>query len=348
MSLIPAAPSHGLTDPEALTFNFAAVLPGRAGSPHTARAYYRWVDSFLAAMAGCKPTRGDARVWRMQTLPVGLLQTLLTPAMLRAWLGQLYQQKHGKQGLEQARAAVVTLADLFAEAGWMNETISAAMARVRTPRAEDGQRQGRWLSLRELRALMAAAADIATSEAQAARNRLVITMLCTMALRREEVCAARWGDLSKQDERVVLRVHGKGRKVAPIDVPPPVLRLLDPWRRLCLPHTREGFPASPLIRRIWKGGRVSTGGMTPEGVLLLVEGAAKRAGIGHVAPHDLRRSVAGALHESGVPIEKISRLLRHSNIAVTERYLNRLPQKNEGALLMSDLLAQDDSDSLWD
>lgn len=344
MSLIPS-PNRALTDPDALTFNFASVLPGRASSPHTARAYYRWVDTYLVDMAEMKPTRGDNRLYRMQTLPVEALQTLLNPAMLRTWLGKLMGRNHGKQGITQAHAAIVTLADLFAEAGWMPETVSAALARVRAPRAEDGQRQGRWLSLSELRQLMAAAGEIATSEEQRTRNRLAVTMLCTMALRREELCAARWGDLSKQSDRVVLRIHGKGRKVAPLDVPPQVLRLMESWRKLCLPQTQGAFQDSPLIRRIWKGGKVSKGGMTTEGILLLVNEAAQHAGIGHVAPHDLRRSVAGALHESGVPIEKISRLLRHSNIAVTERYLNRLPQKNEGALLMGSLLETDDA--LW-
>ncbi len=345
MSLIPSY-GRDLTDPVALTFNFAGVLPGRAASPHTARAYYRWVDTFLVDMVGVKPTRGDARALRMQSLPVEALKTLLTPAMLRAWLGKLMGRNHGKQGITQAHAALVTLADLFAEAGWMPETVSAAMARVRGPKAEDGQRQGRWLSLREIRLLMTAAGEIANSPEQTARNLLAITMLSTMALRREELCSARWGDLSKQDERVVLRVHGKGRKVAPVDVPPQVLRLIEPWRKLCIPNTQGAFQDSPLIRRIWKGGKVSKGGMTTEGVLLLVNDASKKAGIGHVAPHDLRRSVAGALHESGVPIEKISRLLRHSNITTTERYLNRLPQKNEGALLMGNLL-DSDPDDLW-
>ncbi|HEX2621975.1 MAG TPA: site-specific integrase, partial [Phototrophicaceae bacterium] len=66
----------------------------------------------------------------------------------------------------------------------------------------------------------------------------------------------------------------------------------------------------------------------------------------HVAPHDLRRSVAGALHEAGTPIEKISQLLRHSNVAVTERYLNRLPKANEGAIAMSGLLGLDE-DNDW-
>jgi integrase len=76
----------------------------------------------------------------------------------------------------------------------------------------------------------------------------------------------------------------------------------------------------------------------------MIEEVSRYAGLGHVAPHDLRRSVAGALHEAGTPIDKISRLLRHSNVAVTERYLSRLPRANEGAVLMSDLMGLEDMD----
>jgi integrase len=107
---------------------------------------------------------------------------------------------------------------------------------------------------------------------------------------------------------------------------------------------------SPLVRRLWKGGRVSRFGLTPDGVWHIIDRASAYAGLGHVAPHDLRRSVAGALQESGVAIDKISRLLRHRNVAITERYLSRLPMRNEGGVLMSDLLGleEDEDDLLWD
>src|SRR5690606_13701469 len=132
---------------------------------------------------------------------------------LRAWLGMLAADGHGKQGLNQARAAIITLSNLLAEAGWLDDYTSSAMSNVRLPNAEDGQRPGRWLSLEQIRQLMAAAGAIATSENQAVRNRLILALLCTMALRREEVSAMRWQDLGSQNNRIVLRVHGKGRKV---------------------------------------------------------------------------------------------------------------------------------------
>ena len=323
------------------TYNFVLALPGRASSAHTQRAYFRWVDAYLTATAGLKPSAGLARLERMSALPVPVLQQCLTPAQLRAWLGSLGQQRHGKQGLNQARAAIVTLAGLLAEAGWLDDAMGAAMGHVRIPRAEEGQRAGRWLSPEEIRLLMAAARRMARSDGQRMRNDVVMTLLCTMALRREEISVLRWRDLSLQDGRAVLRVHGKGRKVALLDVPPNVLRALEAWRTVVAPGEARPPGAMPLVVRVFKGGKPGKTALTPEGVWLLVHQAAREAELGNVAPHDLRRSVAGALQSSGVSVDLISRLLRHSNVAVTERYLSRLPQRNPGALLMSDLLAED-------
>jgi len=334
----------------ALTFNFALTLPGRASSRHTQRAYFRWVDTFLVDMAGFTPVDGATRLLRMQALPVMTLRNLLSAAQLRAWLGMLSGRAHSKQGIEQARAAIVTLADLLAEAEWLDEYAAAALSRVRAPHAETGQRPGRWLAPGQVRDLIVAAEGIATSENQRLRNIVVIRMLGTMALRRDELAAARWGDLSRQNNRAVLRVHGKGRKVANIDIPQTVLRSLDQWRQIVALTETQPEASTPLIRRVWKGGRVANTGLTPDGIWHIVNQAAIYAGLGHVAPHDLRRSVAGALFQAGVSIEKISRLLRHSNVLTTEKYLNRLPQPNEGSILMSQILGlenEEDASFTW-
>src|SRR5829696_4646493 len=153
-----------------LTFNFVLALPGQASSPHTARAYFRWVDQFLVDVAGWEPSAHDARIDRMQRLPVSVLVSSLTPAQVRAWLGMLVRRNHGKQGLQQARAAVVTLASLMAEADLLNDMVSAAISRVKIPRAEEGQRTGHWLSTDQLKMLMNASRQIATSENQVLRN----------------------------------------------------------------------------------------------------------------------------------------------------------------------------------
>lgn len=347
-SLVPRDENALSREHVPLIFNFALALPGRASSRHTERAYFRWVENYLVDMGGWRASaNADERAERMSRLSIKLLQGVLSAQQLRTWLGMLIRRSHSKQGINQARAAIVTLAELLAEAEWLDDVIAATLARVKTPKAESGQRPGRWLGAHELKALMYASAQMATTPAQRARNLAVTSILCTMALRREELASARWGDLSRQNNRIVLKIHGKGRKVATVDVPKIVLNALEGWRQLCVPETKGSFPDSMLIRRIWKGGRVSIAGMTPEGILLLIESAAKTAGLGAVAPHDLRRSVAGALYESKVPIDTISRLLRHSNVAVTERYIKGLNLPNEGAVLMDNLLADIPLDSYF-
>jgi integrase len=315
------------------TFDFARVLAGRASSSHTQRAYSRWIDRYLADIAGLELTHGAERERRMHALPLLKVVAVLSASTLRAWLGRLAEEGQGKQGLNQARAAVVTLASLLAEAGWLDDYTSAGIGNIRTPRAEEGQRPGRWLSLDQIKRLMDAAEQIATTDPQRARNRVVMTMLCTMALRREELSEALWSDLGTQNGRAVLLVHGKGSKAVYVDVPKTVVQALEGWMEFVVPDDQ-----SPLIRRIWKGGHVADGGLTTDALWRIVNAAAEQAGLGRVAPHDLRRSIAGSLQQGGVSIDTISRLLRHSNVAITERYLSKLPQQNEGAVLMADLL----------
>ncbi len=340
--ITPQKSSDALQASDALTFNFAAALIGRASSRHTERAYFRWVDRYLSDLTRLNPTKGQRRIRRMEALPLDTLLPLMSAQHLRVWLGRLLREGNGKQGLDQARAAVVTLADLLSEADLMPFERAAGMARVRPPKAEDGQRPGRWLSPRQLRELMHASGQIATSDNQAVRNQVMLSVLCTMALRRDELANARWEDLSIQNDRMVLRVHGKGKKTAVIDVPRPVARMLQTWQGIVAASKGGYQPGTPLVRRLWKGGGVSEHGLTVDGIWTIVAETAAHTDLGHVAPHDLRRSVAGALQENGVPIDKISALLRHSNVAVTERYLSKLPQINEGALLMSDVLGLDD------
>lgn len=334
-SLVPAS---GPPEP-ALRFDLLHALPGRAASPHTQRAYFRWVDTWLADNAGLPRTRGDRRIARMRALPLPLLCQTLTAARLRTWLGRLSERGQGRPAVDQARAAIVTLTQLLVEAGWLDDYIGAMVANVRTPQAQRDRRPGRWLSTDEISRLIAAARQTGSSHNQRLRNHLVLTMLCTLALRREELARVRLGDFSLQHGRPVLRVQGKGNNVAVLDVPQSLLPLLADWRQ-ALEEAETFELRAPLLRRLWKGGRISADGLTTEGIWRIVGQASLAAGLGHVAPHDLRRSVAGALQEAGVTVDVISRLLRHRNVAVTERYLGRLPQRNEGALLMSDLLAQ--------
>jgi integrase len=175
----------------------------------------------------------------------------------------------------------------------------------------------RLLSADEVRTIMSAAREMATSPTQHLRNQVVATMLCTMALRREELSAARWGDLTAQPSGLVVLKTADGD----VDMPRPVLMIINRWRGVI----GEPGPETALIRRIWKGGGVAKEGLSPDGIWLIIGNAASHAGLGHVTPDDLRRSAVANMYRNGMPVEEISRLLRHRSVLITERFLAKLP-----------------------
>jgi Phage integrase family len=83
-------------------------------------------------------------------------------------------------------------------------------------------------------------------------------------------------------------------------------------------------------RRIWKAirrlravarGKVWGDGISQNVVWYVVKGCCERAGLQHIAPHDLRRTCAKLCHTNGGEIEQIQFLLGHASVQTTERYL---------------------------
>jgi len=81
-----------------------------------------------------------------------------------------------------------------------------------------------------------------------------------------------------------------------------------------------GIAGGNIFRRINKNGKVWGDGITPKTVWHVVKGAAKRADISNLAPHDLRRTCARLCHVAGGELEQIQFLLGHASVQTTERY----------------------------
>jgi integrase len=304
------------------TFDLTAVLPKHTSSPNTQRAYYRWIDRYLADVGHLKPMQGDARLKRMSALTLKLLQRVLTAEKFTSWLQQLAKDQHGRQSLDQARAAIVTLTELAAQANFIGEPLFQAVRAVRVPSIRRAPAPERLLPASELRVLMTAAREMGHSPMQMVRNHLVVTMLCTLALRREELSALKWGDVVVVNQKVAIKIEQDA-----LELPRTVLNLIDRWRSMITDSGVAPSPQSPLIRRIWKGGRVAKAGLSPDGIWLVIRDAARHAKLEHVTPDDLRRSVAAGWHKAGIPLHEISQLLRHRSVHVTERFLAKLPEE---------------------
>jgi len=62
-------------------------------------------------------------------------------------------------------------------------------------------------------------------------------------------------------------------------------------------------------------------GISQNVVWYVVKTCCEKAGLEHIAPHDLRRTCAKLCHSNGGEIEQIQFLLGHASVQTTERYL---------------------------
>ncbi len=94
------------------------------------------------------------------------------------------------------------------------------------------------------------------------------------------------------------------------------------WAKTAL----DGWAAADIstgtvLRRVDKGGRVGDGPITPQAVFETVASYVRKAGLGKITQHDLRRTFAKLAHQGRAPLEQIQISLGHASIQTTERYL---------------------------
>jgi site-specific recombinase XerD len=148
------------------------------------------------------------------------------------------------------------------------------------------------------------------------RNRALLTLLYRSGLRISEALALRPVDVDL--EKHTLRVlHGKGDKATTRGFHPSATDALARWM-----DTRKGRAVkrgAPLFCTL-QGGAID-----PEYVRQVLHRLGDRAGVDkRVHPHGLRHTFAFELQDAGTPMVTISKLLGHSSIAVTSRYLDHM------------------------
>lgn len=179
--------------------------------------------------------------------------------------------------------------------------------------ASKGQKAHTWLTQAEVKRLMAKCSD----SIQGKRDRVVLGLLVGAGLRREELVNLTFEYVVLQPMgnkfRTVLNVKGKGAKDRVVPISDALAGLLDSWRAI--------VGTGRIARSISKGGAIGDS-LSAVGIFHVVSNAGVTISKPELAPHDLRRTYAQLGFEAGVPITQISRLLGHSSVATTQRYLN--------------------------
>ncbi len=137
------------------------------------------------------------------------------------------------------------------------------------------------------------------------RNRLMLELMARGGMRIGEVLNLRPSDI--EGGRIIIQSPKSGRQTEVAFIPQKLAHRLSEYIRQkgSKPNERIFFISYPAAR-------------------MVVKKAGELVGI-NLKPHDLRRHAATYASRSGMPIEIVSKVvLRHSNLATTQRYLGKV------------------------
>ena len=135
-------------------------------------------------------------------------------------------------------------------------------------------------------------------------------------LRRGALAGLEFADVAQREGHwAIVDLVGKHGRVRTVPMPSWTTSPLDAWA------STAQISTGAVLRRVDKGGRVGPGPTTAQAVFETVVGYARKAGLGKITPHDLRRTFAKLAHLGRAPLEQIQISLGHASIQTTERYL---------------------------
>jgi site-specific recombinase XerD len=214
--------------------------------------------------------------------------------------------------ISQQLAAVRRLAHEAADSGLLSPELAAGISRVRGVK-QLGFRSGNWLSAEQSSEVLKSAYG---DSMRAKRDYAMLAMLFGCGFRRSELVGLEWDEIQmRQGHWAVVDLIGKGGHIRTVPIPNWVKAALDQWTRAA--EVCEG----KIFRAVARRGKVWGRGLSQNVVWYVVRSCCERAGLEHIAPHDLRRTCAKLCHDGGGELEQIQFLLGHASVQTTERYL---------------------------
>lgn len=214
--------------------------------------------------------------------------------------------------INQQLAAVRRLAHEAADSGLLSPELAAGISRVKGVK-QLGFRSGNWLSAEESSEVLKCARG---NGMRAKRDYAMLALLVGCGFRRSELVGLELDEIQmRQGHWAVVDLIGKGGHIRTVPVPTWVKSALDQWTVAA--RVTEGR----IFRAVARTGKVWGKGISQNVVWYVVKSCCERAGLEHIAPHDLRRTCAKLCHSNGGELEQIQFLLGHASVQTTERYL---------------------------
>ena len=307
---------HGLTSIAAND-----TYPPVAPSPNPVESY------LLSLAAGSRRTMTQALNVITDIIEPGLTATALDwsrvgyadVTRVRAVLAERYSPNMANKVLAALRGVMKATFRL----GLIDSDSLARAIDIKRIRGERTAK-GRSLDSNEITRLVAACDRTSTL---GVRNAAIVTIGFGCGLRRAELVGLDVSDVLEDGQS--LRVRGKGNKERLVYVADSTRKHLAAW----LQH-RSYKPGALFCLANRSSVRVQR--LTEQTVYDVLQSLAEKADLGHVAPHDLRRSFVSTLLDSGVPLSTVSAMAGHADVSTTARYDTRGERvKREAAKLLN-------------
>jgi len=282
----------------------------RDATPATVRGYVRDVAAFAK--------------WFEQTTGERATPEVVTPTDVREYRGWMQRQGLKAATINRRLHALRAWLD-WAQAEGVIRSNPAAKVKI-IAEADHGPR---WLDKRERYALQRAAERILQTArlhypqrwVVYERDALLVLWLLNTGLRAGEVVRLSVDDLTLTARKGQVLVQGKGRKQRTVPLNAEARRAAQRWLKV---RAEAGITA-PIL---WSTG----GALTTRTVQRAVARVAKEARLENVTPHVLRHTFAKSLIDAGSGLEKVAKLLGHSSLDTTRRYVEPGRQDLERAV----------------
>jgi len=171
------------------------------------------------------------------------------------------------------------LAHEAADAGLLSPELAAGISRVKGVK-QLGFRSGNWLSTEQSSEVLRHAWG---DTMRAKRDYAMLAMLFGCGFRRSELVGLELDDIQmRQCHWAVVDLIGKGGHIRTVPIPSWVKAALDQWTRAAGVSDGKIFGAVARLGKVWGDG------ISQNVVWYVVRTCCEKAGLEHIAPHDLR------------------------------------------------------------
>lgn len=150
-----------------------------------------------------------------------------------------------------------------------------------------------------------------------ARDLAMVALMLLNGLRSREVLTLQLEDLLFSEAQV--RVHGKGRRIRLLPLPPETIRLLR-----CYLKTERPLTNAPEVFVALKG-RARGSALKPAGLRSLFRHHRATTGVKQANPHRFRHTFGSDMIRAGVSLPALQRLMGHAHIHTTLLYVQMAP-----------------------